>query len=120
MLLLVLYSKRKLVLLVPLFFLLSTFHMVFYLKGSNDIVSYAKHCFQLKVDRKDIIFIEDISESEIQPSLDRCIFFHETSCSTNGIISLNARSVFSLLRRSFDHIIFMFKDKLVPLNQPPD
>lgn len=38
-----------------------------------------------------IIFLEDVMEAGRKPTLGKTIFFHETSCSTNGLVWLNAR-----------------------------
>lgn len=39
----------------------------------------------------DLELLEEILEAEIKPKPGKSIFFHETSCTKNGIISLNAR-----------------------------
>lgn len=38
-----------------------------------------------------IIYLEDVMESKRKPQSGKSIFFHETSCSTDGIVKLNAR-----------------------------
>lgn len=35
--------------------------------------------------------LEDVLEAEFKPRPDRSIFFHETSCTKNGTVILNAR-----------------------------
>ncbi|XP_031632385.1 lactosylceramide 4-alpha-galactosyltransferase-like [Contarinia nasturtii] len=58
--------------------------------------SKAKQCFKLKstsvgADISSINFFEDVMKSGKHPTLGKTIFFHETSCSTNNLVHLNAR-----------------------------
>lgn len=59
-------------------------------------VARAKECFHLNAaaigdDISSINFFEDVMESKRKPTPGRSIFFHETSCSKDGLIHLNAR-----------------------------
>lgn len=57
-------------------------------------VARAKQCFQLNGisdDLSSINFFEDVMESKRKPTPGRSIFFHETSCSKDGLVHLNAR-----------------------------
>lgn len=58
-------------------------------------VARAKQCFHLNAAIGDeissIIFFEDVMESKRMPTPGRSIFFHETSCSIDGLVHLNAR-----------------------------
>lgn len=58
---------------------------------SSKQVEEAKNCFRLKVDSQEVLLLDDVMEAEKKPTPGKSIFFHETSCSTNGLISLNAR-----------------------------
>lgn len=56
----------------------------------------SKACYQhLEIDGSEvngsITFLEDILLSERQPRLEKSIFFHETSCSADHLVRLNAR-----------------------------
>lgn len=64
--------------------------------SENFIVS--KTCYQQKEMvvselNTSIKYLEDILFSERQPKRGKSIFFHETSCSTNYLVQLNARCV---------------------------
>lgn len=88
--------KRKFIILLPIAIFICLFYNIFVIfnlrsKQINKRISMAKECFKLKTNVTNINFFEDINDSKIQPTVDRTIFFHETSCSTNGIVSLNAR-----------------------------
>lgn len=57
-------------------------------------ISAAKNCFKYTpgmLQHFEIHFLEDIVLSTKQPKNGKNIFFHETSCSTNGLVKLNAR-----------------------------
>lgn len=59
-------------------------------------VARAKQCFRLNSaaigdDISSINFFEDVMESNRKPTPGRSIFFHETSCSKDGLVHLNAR-----------------------------
>lgn len=60
-------------------------------------VKDAKQCFHLKSINDDayrtfhINFFDDMMESKKMPTPGKSIFFHETSCSTDGLVHLNAR-----------------------------
>lgn len=59
-------------------------------------VTKAKQCFKLKPnhisDRSiSISFFEDVLESKKRPTPGKSIFFHETSCGSDGLVHLNAR-----------------------------
>lgn len=57
-------------------------------------VARAKQCFHFTAigdELRTINFFEDVLESKRKPTPGRSIFFHETSCSHDGIINLNAR-----------------------------
>lgn len=59
-------------------------------------VARAKRCFRLNAeaigkDDVSINFFEDVMESPRKPTPGRSIFFHETSCSKDGLVHLNAR-----------------------------
>lgn len=58
--------------------------------------SSGKKCFRrnynfANVGEVAITLLEDIMESEKKPTPGKTIFFHETSCSKNGLVRLNAR-----------------------------
>lgn len=52
-----------------------------------------KSCFinQLNSDDEPIQFLDDIMASKKKPQMGKTIFFHETSCASDGIVKLNAR-----------------------------
>lgn len=58
-------------------------------------VRKAKQCFKLNVSPNvavgSIQFFDDVIKSNRKPTPGKSIFFHETSCSKNGIVQLNAR-----------------------------
>lgn len=58
-------------------------------------IARAKQCFRLNTVNIDDIslinFFEDVMESKRKPTPGRTIFFHETSCSKDGLVHLNAR-----------------------------
>lgn len=86
--------RRRLNICLSLCFFIFLFYNIFVLfnlRTINEKISTAKECFELKPNITNINFFEDLTDSEKQPVADRTIFFHETSCSTNGIVSLNAR-----------------------------
>lgn len=59
----------------------------------NDTTA-AKKCFRYKPNDhlgSEIAYFQDIVESKKQPKDGKNIFFHETSCSWSGVITLNAR-----------------------------
>lgn len=60
-------------------------------------VENAKQCFHSKSINDDayrkfhINFFDDMMQSKKMPTPGKSIFFHETSCSTDGLVHLNAR-----------------------------
>lgn len=58
-------------------------------------VKKAKECFRLKEmvggDGPTVKLFENVLESKRKPTPGKSIFFHETSCSKNGLMILNAR-----------------------------
>lgn len=58
-------------------------------------IARAKQCFHLNAANGDemskINFFDDIMESKRMPTPGQSIFFHETSCSKDGLVYLNAR-----------------------------
>lgn len=56
-------------------------------------VKNAKKCFQrsTKQDDSTISYLIDLMESKKMPQKGKTIFFHETSCSKDGLVRLNAR-----------------------------
>lgn len=56
------------------------------------LIEKAKKCFQFKPNKNlDIKLLDDIMESDKIPKPGQSIFFHVTSCATNGQVILNAR-----------------------------
>lgn len=53
-------------------------------------INKAKKCFLLKKSLKNLMFYDDIMNKP-QPTGDRTIFFHETSCAKDGLISLSPK-----------------------------
>lgn len=51
----------------------------------------AKKCFRHTATDINIKFLEDVMESPRKPTPGKSIFFHETSCSKDGLIRLNGR-----------------------------
>lgn len=52
----------------------------------------ARKCFMHRVvERGSIVFLADVIKSEKKPQYGKSIFFHETSCSSKGLVQLNAR-----------------------------
>lgn len=68
----------------------STFTIVVWTFFVSD-VSKAKQCFRLKPDTLGVVYFEDVLESKKHPTPGKSIFFHETSCATDGLVHLNAR-----------------------------
>lgn len=65
---------------------------------STDNGAIGHKCFSLNDESllttyQDIIFLDDITYSVKKPTPGRSIFFHETSCARDGLITLNARYV---------------------------
>lgn len=64
-------------------------------------VARAKQCFRLNAAIGDEIstikFFEDVMEAKRKPRPGRSIFFHETSCSRDGTVHLNARYMTQLV-----------------------
>lgn len=62
---------------------------------SSDHTAIGHKCFDFKTplaaDTQNIILLDDISHSEKKPQPGKSIFFHETSCARDGLITLNAR-----------------------------
>lgn len=56
-------------------------------------INEAKRCFQPAINDRlpNFKLLEDVFEAETTPQPDNGIFFHETSCSKDGMIRLNAR-----------------------------
>lgn len=58
-------------------------------------VTVSKQCFRLNPKIRDNIahinFFEDVMRSKKKPISGKSIFFHETSCSKDGLFQLNAR-----------------------------
>lgn len=58
----------------------------------ENTVAKAKKCFQFTDQNPgSIVFFEDVMQSKKQPTPGKSIFFHETSCTKDGLIHLNAR-----------------------------
>lgn len=59
----------------------------------DEKIEKGKKCFKTPEEfyAGDLEFLDDILISETQPTPQRSIFFHETSCFKNGIIDLTAR-----------------------------
>lgn len=53
----------------------------------------AKNCYRSNNEKvfDDLELLEDVLQAEYKPKLGRSIFFHETSCTRDGICLLNAR-----------------------------
>lgn len=57
-------------------------------------IKNAKKCFQRSAKQDDdstISYLIDLMESKKMPQKGKTIFFHETSCSKDGLVRLNAR-----------------------------
>lgn len=69
-------------------------------------IEMGKKCYKLGSNAvKGFKLFDDILESKQQPKPGKSIFFHVTTCSTNGSIILNARCVkFILTRVSADNL----------------
>lgn len=68
----------------------------FYMTTTNNQRINMKKCFRHKsvVETEAnhaIIFLDDIMQAKKRPQKGRSIFFHETTCSENGLVRLNAR-----------------------------
>lgn len=63
-----------------------------YTDSELKLIEKAKKCFQFQPNKNlNIEFLDDIMESEKKPKPGQSIFFHVTSCATNGRVTLNAR-----------------------------
>lgn len=63
-----------------------------YNESEMNLIEKAKKCFQFKsIKNLDIELLDDIMESDKKPKPGQSIFFHVTTCATNGRITLNAR-----------------------------
>lgn len=63
-----------------------------YTESELKLIKKAKKCFQFQPNNNlDIELLDDIMESEKKPKPGQSIFFHVTSCATNGRVTLNAR-----------------------------
>lgn len=87
-------------------------------------------CYKPSV-RNSIRYFDDIADSPKQPQHGKSIFFHETTCSTNGIVELNSKCVSQTTRLLIDifdkvhvfdvssiTILYLITDKRVQLSQP--
>lgn len=56
-------------------------------------IKEAKRCFRPKNDGiyENLQLLDDVLEGKKRPQPNNSIFFHETSCSENGLVVLNAR-----------------------------
>lgn len=69
----------------------STFSHVYSFKEVQRI-NDAKMCFWPKIDNyDDVMLLSDVLTPEIKPKPGKSIFFHETSCTENSKVHLNAR-----------------------------
>lgn len=69
----------------------STFHQVYSFKELQRI-NDAKMCFWPDIDRyNELMPLSDVLATGIKPKLGKSIFFHETSCTKNRLVHLNAR-----------------------------
>lgn len=48
-------------------------------------------CYRLPIIERPIDYFEDILDAPKQPKSGKTVFFHETTCSTTGVVSLNAK-----------------------------
>lgn len=56
------------------------------------LIEKAKKCFEFKPNKNlNITLLDDIMESEKKPKPGQSIFFHVTSCASNGQVTLHAR-----------------------------
>lgn len=80
----------------------------------NFQIEQAKRCFVPKNNSiyDDIELLEDVLESEKRPKPGKSIFFHETSCTEDGIVVLNAR-YFKLIHFTHKMNHFFFSKKLL-------
>lgn len=64
-----------------------------YNESEMNLIERAKKCFQFKSNKNlDIkLLLDDIMESDKTPKPGQSIFFHVTTCATNGRVTLNAR-----------------------------
>lgn len=64
-------------------------------------IKEAKRCFRPTTEKfhDNVQPLEDILEAEKRPQPGQSIFFHETSCTTNGIIQVNARYIRTNVRK---------------------
>lgn len=87
-------------------------------------------CYKPSV-RNSIRYFDDIADSSKQPQHGKAIFFHETTCSTNGIVKLNSKYVSENNKTLIDFfdkvhefdissitILYLITDKRVLLSQP--
>lgn len=91
----------------------------------------SKACYQHKeIDgselNRSIALLDDILFSERQPRPGKSIFFHETSCSADNLVRLNARCVSECVRDNCQCIFvliessFSYADRHVPLSLQPN
>lgn len=64
-----------------------------YTESEMKVIEKAKKCFHFNITNNNlnIQMLDDIMESEKRPKPGQSIFFHVTSCATNGRVTLNAR-----------------------------
>lgn len=93
-------TKKKIIYLLIAICIINFFIITYHLYVRRNLIVIGKQCYQ------DIIFqiesnsvtvkesedrLHDVLESAKLPTPGRSIFFHETSCSVDGTIKLNAR-----------------------------
>lgn len=76
-------------------------------------IKEAKCCFRLKDDKiyDGLQLLDDVLEAERRPQPDNTIFFHETSCTKNGVVVLNARYFWILTFFSHSFYIYVLSSK---------
>lgn len=88
-------NNRNLIILLIIFVLLFLLSSLLSRSNLNMFnrtrIREGKKCYQLNKSINEIRFFEDITGTVDQPDANQAIFFHDTSCSTNGIAHLHVR-----------------------------
>lgn len=87
--------NRNLIILLIIFVLLFLFSSLLSRSNLNffnrNKIREGKKCYQINKSINDIKFFKDITETVDQPDPNEAIFFHDTSCTTNGLAHLHVR-----------------------------
>lgn len=87
--------NRNLIILLIIFVLLFLLSLLLSRSNLNRFnrnkIRERKKCYQINKSINEIKFFEDITETAHQPDANQAIFFHDTSCTANGLAHLHVR-----------------------------